>query len=96
MDGAAARTTDSGRLTASTVVIQHVKVHPSRFKDVLGANSPYTETIGTGTALVLRDGKGYSARWTRPTAEAGTTFTTPAGRPLSFAPGQTWIVLTGT
>ncbi|WP_328929866.1 DUF3048 domain-containing protein [Streptomyces sp. NBC_00190] len=95
MDGASARSTDAGRLTASTVVVQHVMVHPSRFKDRLGAVSPYTETVGSGSALVLRDGKGYDARWSRPTAESGTSFTTAAGR-LNFAPGQTWIVFTGS
>ncbi|MFJ8667443.1 DUF3048 domain-containing protein [Streptomyces sp. NPDC093600] len=93
MDGAPARTTDGGPLQATTVVVQHVTIRPSKFSDYLGSVSPYTETVGTGTAVVLRDGRAHEARWSRPTAESGTAFTTPAGAPLNFAPGRTWFVL---
>ncbi|MFE5715713.1 DUF3048 domain-containing protein [Streptomyces sp. NPDC056501] len=93
MDGREARATDSGPLTPETVVVQRVTIRPSRFQDRFGAVSPYTETTGSGTALVLRDGRSYEARWSRPSAAADTTFTTPSGAPLAFAPGQTWVVL---
>ncbi|MER5203316.1 DUF3048 domain-containing protein [Streptomyces sp. NPDC002825] len=93
MDGRAARTTDTGPLTPETVVVQRVTIRPSRFHDRFGSVSPYSETVGSGTALVLRDGRAHEARWSRPSATSGTTFTTPAGKPLPFAPGQTWIVL---
>ncbi|MFB7513723.1 DUF3048 domain-containing protein [Streptomyces sp. NPDC056144] len=93
MDGREARATDSGPLTPETVVVQRVTIRPSRYHDKFGSVSPYTETVGSGTALVLRDGRSYEARWSRPTAASGTTFTTPAGAPLALAPGQTWIVL---
>ncbi|MFD9035166.1 DUF3048 domain-containing protein [Streptomyces sp. NPDC059567] len=93
MDGSPARTTDEGPVTATTVVVQHVTIRSSRFHDVLGSVSPYTETVGSGTAVVLRDGKAHDARWSRPAAEKGTSFTTPDGAPLNFAPGRTWIVL---
>ncbi|MFB7586204.1 DUF3048 domain-containing protein [Streptomyces sp. NPDC056169] len=93
MDGREARATDSGPLTPETVVVQRVTIRPSRFQDRFGAVSPYTETTGSGTAVVLRDGRSYEARWSRPSAAADTTFTTPDGAPLTFAPGQTWVVL---
>ncbi|MEU6062724.1 DUF3048 domain-containing protein [Streptomyces sp. NPDC047097] len=93
MDGRPARTTDGGPLTAATVVVQDTEVRPSRFHDRWGSVSPYTETTGSGTALVLRDGRSHEARWSRPGAGGGTTFTTPEGRPLAFAPGPVWIVL---
>ncbi|GGV01005.1 hypothetical protein GCM10010275_44960 [Streptomyces litmocidini] len=93
MDGREARTTDTGPLAPKTVVVQHVTIRPSRFHDRFGSVSPYSETVGSGTAVVLRDGRAHEARWSRPSAGAGTTFTTPAGAPLPFAPGQTWIVL---
>ena len=51
------------------------------------------QTTGTGTATVLRDGKAYDARWSRPSEHEGTTYTTPSGQPMTFAPGQVWIVL---
>ncbi len=78
---------------ASTVVIQYVRQEPSRFFDKGGGNTPHAETIGSGRALVLRDGLGWKARWERPSAKQGTTFTTVDGEPLPFKPGQVWVVL---
>ncbi|MFD4137453.1 DUF3048 domain-containing protein [Streptomyces sp. NPDC058572] len=93
MDGGAARTTDGERLGAPTVVVQYVDIHPSRFSDRGGSVSPYTESVGAGSAVVLRDGRSHDARWSRPTAASGTSFTTATGLPLAFAPGQVWVVL---
>ena len=85
-------TTDGGRLSPATVVIQYTTVRTSRFLEY-GKPPPYAESTGSGTALVLRDGKAWAARWSRPKANSGTTFTTPTGQPMTFAPGQVWIVL---
>lgn len=93
MDGTAARTTEGARVGAATVVVQHVTVRPSGFKDSAGNVTPYTETVGSGTAVVLRDGKRYDARWSRPDADGGTVFTRPSGDRLTFAPGPVWVVL---
>ncbi|MGP3986784.1 DUF3048 domain-containing protein [Streptomyces sp. 3N207] len=94
MDGAPARSRGDGQLAPATVVIQYVTVRQSRFHDRSGSNSPYTETVGSGEALVLRDGKAYEARWSRPSASGGTTFTEArGGRRLPFARGQVWIAL---
>ena len=78
---------------AATVVIQYVEQTPSRFFDKGGGNTPHAETIGKGRAIILRDGLRYNARWSRPDAESGTTFTTPDGDPVSFKPGQVWVAL---
>lgn len=64
----------------------------SRFLEA-GSRPPYAESTGSSTALVLRDGQAYDARWSRPDANGGTTFTTPSGQPMTFARGQVWIVL---
>ncbi|MET8686950.1 DUF3048 domain-containing protein [Streptomyces sp. NPDC004732] len=92
MDGERARTSGGKELSASTVVVQYVKVRPSRFHDRSGSVSPFTETVGQGSASVLRDGRAYKARWKRPSAESGTEFTTADGRQLPFAKGQVWVV----
>ncbi|MFF1374775.1 DUF3048 domain-containing protein [Streptomyces sp. NPDC058308] len=92
MDGRRARTSDGRELGPSTVVVQYVKVRPSRFHDRAGSVSPFTETVGEGSASVLRDGRAYKARWKRPSAGDGTGFTTSDGRPLAFAKGQVWVV----
>ncbi|GGV22620.1 hypothetical protein GCM10010277_01730 [Streptomyces longisporoflavus] len=91
-DGAPARGASGARLGARTVVIQHVSMPPSRYKDVNGAATPYIKTVGSGRATVLRDGKAYKTRWKRSSAEGGTTFTLADGRPMPFAPGQVWMV----
>ena len=92
MDGAAAVTTDGGPLAPATVVIQHTTVRTSRFLEY-GKPPPFAESVGSGTAEVLRDGKAWMTHWSRPDAEAGTTFTTTSGQRLTFATGQIWIVL---
>ncbi|MFF2009631.1 DUF3048 domain-containing protein [Streptomyces sp. NPDC058195] len=93
MDGAPARSADGGRLGAADVVVQYVTVRPSAYRDKWGSTSPYTETVGSGDALVLRDGKEYEARWSRPAAGATTAFTAPDGGRMTFAAGQVWFVL---
>jgi DUF3048 family protein len=92
MDGSPAVTTDGGRLSPATVVIQYTTVRTSRFLEY-GKPPPYAESTGSGTALVLRDGKAWAAHWSRPKASGGTTFTTVSGQRMTFAPGQVWIVL---
>jgi Protein of unknown function (DUF3048) N-terminal domain/Protein of unknown function (DUF3048) C-terminal domain len=84
---------EGGQLGAPTVVIQYAKTTRSRFHDFLGSYTPLVQTTGTGKALVLRDGKAYQAKWSRPSEDKGTTFTTAAGEPMTFATGQVWVVL---
>jgi Protein of unknown function (DUF3048) N-terminal domain/Protein of unknown function (DUF3048) C-terminal domain len=93
IDGRRAASTEHQQLSAATVVIQHTIVRTSRFLEWGRIRPPYAETTGAGTALVLRNGKAYQARWSRPTAAGGTTFTTNSGGPMTFAPGPVWIVL---
>jgi hypothetical protein len=93
MDGTPAVAASGARLAAATVVIQHTTVRTSRFLEY-GKSPPYAESTGSGTALVLRDGKAWATHWSRPAAGGGTTFTTASGQPMTFAPGQVWIVLT--
>ncbi|MFG3009067.1 DUF3048 domain-containing protein [Streptomyces cinerochromogenes] len=92
MDGAPTVTTDSGRPAPATVVVQHVRVRDSRYHDVLGNPTPYTETVGSGRAEVLRDGRSFDGFWSRPAAAGGTAFTTADGGRLDFAAGQVWVV----
>ncbi|AIS01543.1 hypothetical protein SGLAU_28030 [Streptomyces glaucescens] len=92
MDGRPATTTDAGRVAPATVVVQYVKLRRSGYFDALGNNTPFTETVGSGRAEVLRDGKVHEVRWKRATAAGGTAFTTNDGAPVRFAAGQVWVV----
>jgi hypothetical protein len=87
-------TTDGGRrLAPPTVVVQYVTVRQSAFQDRGGNNTPFSETVGSGTADLLRDGKVWPVRWQRGTAADGTRFTTGSGAEAHVADGQVWVVL---
>ncbi|MFK4104181.1 DUF3048 domain-containing protein [Streptomyces sp. NPDC019531] len=92
MDGRPDTTSNGKRLAPATVVVQYVKVRPSAYHDFLGNNTPYTVTVGSGRAKVLRDGRAYDVNWKREKAADGTEFTTKDGKPVNFAKGQVWVV----
>ncbi|OXY94829.1 DUF3048 domain-containing protein [Streptomyces diastatochromogenes] len=92
MDGTPTVTTDGDRPAPATVVVQYVKIRSSRYHDALGNPTPFTETVGSGKAEVLRDGRSFDATWSRPGATDGTAFTAADGTPMNFAAGQVWVV----
>ncbi|MDH2427380.1 DUF3048 domain-containing protein [Sphaerisporangium sp. TRM90804] len=92
-DGAKNMAAEGGQLGAPTIVVQYAKTTRSQFHDFTGSYTPLIQSTGKGKAVVLRDGKAYSARWSRPSEEEGTKFTTPDGEPMTFSRGQVWIVL---
>ena len=86
---------DSGFvLGPSTLVIQMVSIVPSEYKDKVGGVTPFSQTVGSGKAYVLRDGQRFATTWNRPFPEGGTTFTLADGTVMNFDPGQIWIALT--
>ena len=92
IDGAPAMATEGGQLGGRTVIIQYTQISTSRFEEY-GGRPPYAKSTGSGRAVILRDGKEYTVRWSRPTLSGGTTYTLPNGQRMLFAPGQTWVVL---
>lgn len=93
MDGTPVTSTDSGPVTAATVVEQRVDAHPGDpGEGGVVAGSPVARTVGTGAATVLRDGQSFAATWTRPDPGSPMRLTTPAG-PLPLASGPVWILL---
>src|SRR5579859_64780 len=95
MDGVQATDAAGGDLGAATVIIQDTDVRTSRFREY-GFRPPYAQSAGSGTAVVLRDGRAWRVHWSRPGPDAGTTYTLPSGARMTFAPGQEWVVLTTT
>jgi hypothetical protein len=93
IDGSRAMTTEGKQMDPATVVIQYTTISTSVFRE-LGLRPPYAETIGHGSALVLRNGRAYRGRWSRAGRSFGTRFTTEGGKPLNFTPGPVWVVLT--
>jgi hypothetical protein len=84
---------EGGQLGSPTVVVQWVKTERSQFHDFHQSYTPLVHTVGKGSAIVLRDGKAFKAKWERESEETGTTFTTESGEPMNFTPGQVWVAL---
>ena len=82
------------QLGATTFVIQNVKMSDSIYRGSDGSYTPLSETVGTGTGYILRDGRSFKANWSRPTAESGTTWTLADGSEINFAAGSIWVALT--
>jgi hypothetical protein len=78
------------------VVLQRVQVRDTGIRDAAGSPSPFAATVGSGEAIVLRDGQAFSGSWSRPTPDAVTMYTLPDGSSLTFAPGPVWVVLVPT
>lgn len=83
----------AGKVWADTAVIQFVKQTQSVYFDKGGGNTPHAKTIGSGKAIILRNGQLFNAQWSRPDSQSGTTFSDVAGNPIPFQPGRTWIAL---
>jgi hypothetical protein len=81
-------------LGPTTFVIQFVSITPSEYFDKVGGVTPFSATVGSGKGFILRDGLAIQARWNRPSAEAGTSWTLLTGEEIFFAPGQVWVALT--
>jgi Protein of unknown function (DUF3048) N-terminal domain/Protein of unknown function (DUF3048) C-terminal domain len=91
MDGAPGRAAEGGQLGGSTVIIQYTRIATSRFLEY-GGRPPYAISVGSGKAVILRNGRAFTVHWSRPDLNAGTTFTLPGGQRMNFAPGQVWVM----
>ena len=66
---------DTGKqLGATTFVIQITSITPSIYGDKFGGVTPLSKTVGTGTGYILRDGKSFTATWSRASDDVGTTW----------------------
>ncbi len=81
------------QLGPTTFVIQSVEISDSIYRGSDGSYTPLSETVGTGTGYILRDGRSFKANWSRPAAESGTTWTLADGREIKFAAGSIWVAL---
>jgi hypothetical protein len=82
------------QLGSANFVIQKVSITNSIYHDKVGGVTPLSNTVGTGTGYLLRDGKVVAINWQRPSAEVGTIWTLADGTVANFADGQVWIALT--
>jgi Protein of unknown function (DUF3048) N-terminal domain/Protein of unknown function (DUF3048) C-terminal domain len=92
IDGSPAEATEGGQLGGRTVIIQYTRIATSRFEEY-GGRPPYAQSVGHGKAVILRNGRAYVVRWSRPNREVGTVYTMLNGKRMLFQPGQVWVVL---
>ena len=87
---------DSGAITrADNVVIMKVRNAPDGNRDVQGAPSVQSDTVGTGAVTIYRDGQKIEGRWKRAKATAPLRFSDKSGNVIALKPGQTWVALAG-
>jgi hypothetical protein len=92
LDGKPDRTKAEGQVAATTVIIQSVRVRNLARVDTSGARVPVSTTVGTGKAVVLRDGKSWNVTWSRPSVDQPTRWIYQ-GQDFPMNPGQIWVVL---
>lgn len=94
MHGRPARAAEApGVQRASTVIVQYVSERDSGYGDKFGGRTPLAVTVGSGTGLVLRDGRSYPITWSRAHKADPTQYLDASGEPMSLDPGQVWILL---
>ncbi len=93
MNGSATHAAEDGsQLGGTTVIIQYVSVTKTDYLDSLGNYTPLSTTVGTGGALILRNGEAYNATWSR-SGETAPTHWLVNGKDFPLAAGQVWVLL---
>jgi hypothetical protein len=85
---------DGAWLAPRNVVVQMAAfTQTSIIEDMFGSRSLAVQLRGKGELVLLRDGKLFRGSWQRANLGDRTTYLDEAGRPLTLAPGQTWVAL---
>ena len=80
-------------VVADNVLFQDVDFQPDGNFDSVGSASYISHTVGSGTFTLYRDGHAISGTWNRPAPDQPTQYLDPAGQPVPFKPGKTWVAL---
>ncbi len=75
------------------VLVQNVIDKPDGTVDSIGSPSYLSQTIGSGTFTLYRDGHALAGTWHRDSVESPTAYLDAAGNPVPFKPGKTWVML---
>ncbi len=81
-------TANNATITTKNVVVMVTDIVPMPNDPLLKVT---ITTLGSGRAILLRDGYRYEGRWAKPTLDSALTFTDVSGNPLPLAVGNTWI-----
>ena len=83
------------QISASNVVIMIVKTSRKN-RAASRHGTPQLVLVGSGPVVLLRNGVRLIGRWSRKNLRSPTHFTDAFGRPMNFAPGNTWFELVPT
>lgn len=80
-------------ITFQNLLVQRTTAQKDGTVDTNGIPSYKTNSIGSGTFTLYRDGKAVDGTWSRADAAAPTSYLDAAGTPVTFRTGKTWVVL---
>jgi hypothetical protein len=92
-DGEPSEVTGDGRIGAANVVVLATEHEVGGCCDTAG--NPYVETrvVGSGRAVLLRDGRWYEGSWSKDAVDAPLLLLGADGEPFPLKPGPTWVLL---
>jgi hypothetical protein len=95
--GSVARDADGKPVSTADVLVQFCQV-TTDYGDIDQAGSPaaYTHTLGSGRAVLFRDGRRIEGTWQRSQPDQPTRFRAASGGDLLLRPGNVWVVLAAT
>jgi hypothetical protein len=92
-NGEIEQTTFGVNICIQNAIIQKVKIEPSIYGDKFGGITPFSQTVGSGKAVLLRDGKYLNLNWQRDDATQFTNWLDEQGERMRITPGKTWVFL---
>lgn len=84
---------DGSRVSTTNIVVLSVTWRPTDIIDDAGNADPYVIVIGSGPALVMRNGVAIAGKWVRPSYRVPMKILDAAGHPIPLQPGRTWLEL---
>ena len=81
------------KVYVQNVLLQRVQDKPDGQLDPIGNPSYVSTTVGSGKFTLYRNGRAISGTWTRKTTSSPTTYVDSHGKPVTFDPGKTWVLL---
>lgn len=91
--GVPAKVASGAQLSAVNVVVMRVQVVNTGYTDAAGSPVPKTILEGTGDVTIASGGKTITGTWSKPDTASPIAFAGADGKPLTLAPGNTWVEL---
>jgi hypothetical protein len=89
------RVVTGAQIGATNVLVMRVATERNN-SQAAAHGTPELALVGSGEAVLLRNGVRIVGRWSRTALHRPTTFIDSLGRPFVFAPGNTWVELVPT